>query len=95
MMPRSWQTPTAGALTPAEVLEARCRQVGDPEIFYEAGRGATRTSISRARRAKALCALCDIQPRCLEAALATDEPFGIWGGLTRKERERLAKEDAA
>jgi WhiB family redox-sensing transcriptional regulator len=29
---------------------------------------------------------------CLEWAIETDEIFGIWGGMTRRERVQLVKE---
>ncbi len=43
-----------------------------------------------ADEAKAICATCGVQEPCLEFALASAEPFGIWGGLTSQERARLA-----
>lgn len=43
-----------------------------------------------ADEAKAICASCAVQQPCLEFALASSEPFGIWGGLTSQERARLA-----
>lgn len=45
---------------------------------------------SRARReicAKAVCAGCPVIENCLRWALATREPYGVWGGLSADERE--------
>src|SRR5690348_14550883 len=36
--------------------------------------------------AKAVCADCPVRAACLAHALAYDEPWGIWGGLTTRER---------
>lgn len=38
----------------------------------------------------AICAACPVRLICLEYAMDHNEPFGIWGGLSRKQRERLA-----
>lgn len=37
--------------------------------------------------AKAICRSCPIRSRCLNAAMANEEEFGIWGGMTVDERE--------
>jgi len=36
--------------------------------------------------ARAVCAACPVRAACLAHALAHDEPWGIWGGLTTRER---------
>lgn len=41
--------------------------------------------------AKAICRLCEVREECLEYALANDEAFGIWGGLSEHERRRLGR----
>lgn len=41
---------------------------------------------AREDKAKAICMTCDVREECLEYALATREPYGIWGGLTEIER---------
>lgn len=40
--------------------------------------------------AKKICGRCDVAIECLDEALKMREPWGIWGGLTPKERARLA-----
>jgi WhiB family redox-sensing transcriptional regulator len=37
--------------------------------------------------AKTICSACTVREPCLEAALATGERFGIWGGMTTDERQ--------
>jgi WhiB family redox-sensing transcriptional regulator len=41
---------------------------------------------AREEEAKRVCFTCDVRDECLEYALATREPYGIWGGLTEIER---------
>lgn len=42
--------------------------------------------------AKAVCASCPVANECLAYAIDTDQPFGIWGGFTAKERRRIRRE---
>lgn len=75
---------TIDLLTDAELLQASCRGE-DPEYWFpKSGR-------SGGRIGKKVCINCDIRQRCLEVALANDEPFGIWGGLDAKERRQLMR----
>mgnify|MGYP000508806734 CR=1 FL=1 len=37
--------------------------------------------------AKFICAGCPIKQECLDYAMAAEEEFGIWGGLTADERK--------
>ncbi len=63
--------------------DALCAQV-DPEAFFPEKGGSTRD-------AKRICAACDVRAECLEYALQNDERFGIWGGLSERERRRLRR----
>ncbi len=40
----------------------------------------------REDNAKRICSGCGVRQECLEYALSTKEPYGIWGGLTEIER---------
>jgi WhiB family redox-sensing transcriptional regulator len=60
---------------------ALCAQT-DPEAFFPEKGGST-------REAKRVCLTCDVRTECLEYALANDERFGIWGGLSERERRRV------
>ena len=62
---------------------ALCAQT-DPEAFFPEKGGST-------REAKKVCIGCDVRGECLEYALAHDERFGIWGGLSERERRKLKK----
>ena len=87
-----------GVLAPADVVAAMvdpveaelswqeralCAQT-DPESFFPEKGGST-------REAKKVCTGCEVRAECLEYALAHDERFGIWGGLSERERRRLKK----
>jgi WhiB family transcriptional regulator, redox-sensing transcriptional regulator len=63
---------------------ALCAQT-DPESFFPEKGGST-------REAKRVCTGCEVRGECLEYALAHDERFGIWGGLSERERRRLKKQ---
>ena len=39
-----------------------------------------------------VCRSCEVRAECLEYALENDERFGIWGGLSERERRRLKRE---
>ena len=61
--------------------DALCAQT-DPDAFFPEKGGATRD-------AKRVCTSCDVKAQCLAYALATDQRFGVWGGLSERERRRL------
>ena len=63
--------------------EALCAQT-DPEAFFPEKGGST-------REAKKVCTGCDVRMECLEYALENDERFGIWGGLSERERRKLKR----
>ena len=63
---------------------ALCAQT-DPEAFFPEKGGST-------REAKRVCLSCEVRAECLEYALANDERFGIWGGLSERERRRVKKQ---
>lgn len=72
---------------PAELQwqsEALCAQT-DPEAFFPEKGGST-------REAKKICASCEVKAQCLEYALKNDERFGIWGGLSERERRKLKRQ---
>ncbi len=64
---------------------ARCVDA-DPEAFFPDKGEST-------KEAKRICSDCPVKQPCLDFALANDEKFGIWGGLSPKERRRLKKLD--
>jgi WhiB family redox-sensing transcriptional regulator len=63
--------------------DALCAQT-DPEAFFPEKGGSTRD-------AKRVCEACPVQAECLDYAMSKDEKFGIWGGLSERERRRLRR----
>jgi WhiB family transcriptional regulator, redox-sensing transcriptional regulator len=63
--------------------DSLCAQT-DPEAFFPEKGGSTRD-------AKKICASCEVRAKCLDYALQNDERFGIWGGLSERERRKLRK----
>jgi WhiB family redox-sensing transcriptional regulator len=41
--------------------------------------------------ARALCEGCHVQPQCLEHAVRTGEPHGIWGGKSEAQIARIRR----
>jgi len=69
-------------------LDGACRGE-DPSIFFhpEGERGPARAA--REQAAKAVCATCPVINECAAHALAAREPYGIWGGMSEEDRERI------
>jgi WhiB family redox-sensing transcriptional regulator len=63
----------------------------DPELFFPVGdRGAALDQIAEA---KAVCSICPVMQECRDRALATREEFGIWGGLTERQRRAIHRRE--
>ncbi|MPV37094.1 WhiB family transcriptional regulator [Georgenia subflava] len=62
--------------------EAACSQVSPDTLFV---RGAAQ------RTARELCFGCPVRMACLAEALQSRTEFGVWGGLTERERRALLK----
>ena len=65
---------------------ANCLGV-DPDLFFPE-RGAS------TREAKSVCRGCVVREDCLEYALQNGEKFGIWGGMSERERRRIRRQRA-
>lgn len=91
MDPRTVELTTIPILRPFDdqpwATHGICRQT-DPENFYPIKGGTTRP-------AKAVCYECPVRLQCLEYALANNEKYGVWGGLSEYERSKLKKRGAA
>jgi WhiB family redox-sensing transcriptional regulator len=66
---------------------ANCRGA-DPDLFFPERGASTRT-------AKGICRECSVRTECLEFAIVSSEKFGIWGGLSERERRKIRRERAA
>lgn len=61
-----------------------CAQT-DPEVFFP-GKGTPN------REAKQVCAECPVRAACLEYALEKRLDYGVWGGMSAKERIVLRRQ---
>ncbi len=75
--------PDVDDLTSTWQDQATCLGV-DPDLFFPE-RGAS------TREAKEVCRGCVVRAECLEYALVNSEKFGIWGGMSERERRRLRR----
>jgi WhiB family redox-sensing transcriptional regulator len=87
-----WSPGAAGPLFTSSLREAlswhdfaACAET-DPDLFFPEGHGGS------TRGAKRVCRACPVTGLCLEYALANDERFGVWGGLSEQERRRLRQD---
>jgi WhiB family redox-sensing transcriptional regulator len=61
----------------------------DPDLFFP----VSTAGLSRRQeaRAKAVCARCPVRADCLQFALDSAQPYGVWGGLSELELARLRR----
>jgi len=50
-----------------------------------------RTNELGKKRALRICDRCEVAEQCLAFAIKNDEQWGIWGGLSRPERQLVTK----
>ena len=85
------------AIESSEILdwqeEAACRSYENIVFFGEEGESELEKQ-AREARAKAVCQRCPVAEPCLEFAMETNQKYGIWGGLTDKERAALKRRRA-
>ncbi|MDH4133035.1 MAG: WhiB family transcriptional regulator [Actinomycetota bacterium] len=63
--------------------QAACRAT-DPDALFVQG--------AAQNRAKALCLGCPVRTECLADALDNRIEFGVWGGMTERERRALLRQ---
>ncbi|CAN5283230.1 hypothetical protein BH18ACT5_BH18ACT5_15570 [soil metagenome] len=62
---------------------ANCRGA-DADLFFPE-RGAS------TRKAKAICTACEVKDECLDFAIVNGEKFGVWVGMSERERRRVRR----
>lgn len=67
--------------------QSLCSQT-DPEAFFPE-KGATNQD------AKRVCQVCPVRVECLNYALINNEHWGIWGGLSERDRRKLTRQESA
>ncbi len=68
---------------PAWHAQANCRGTDTDEFYPDKG-GSTRI-------AKRICARGTVQTECRQDAIDRREPFGVWGGLSERERREVRR----
>jgi WhiB family redox-sensing transcriptional regulator len=61
--------------------DALCAQVGLELFFPEKGEPTA--------PAKSICKRCEVRTECRREALERGERFGVWGGLSERQRRKL------
>ncbi len=73
-----------GSLWGAEWMrDGLCAQTDPDSFFPDKGKSN--------REAKQVCMSCPVRAECLEAALERNERFGVWGGMSERERRRVLR----
>jgi WhiB family redox-sensing transcriptional regulator len=71
-------------------FKASCRG-SDANLFFSPTHLETREErLHRESQAKSICTQCPVRNACLDFALTTREPHGIWGGMNELERRHAA-----
>ncbi len=65
---------------------AACLDAPDDVTFFP-----DREDVEAIGKAKAICATCPVADECLTWAIESNQPDGIWGGHTPKERRTLRR----
>lgn len=67
------------------VRDGSCAQV-DPDLWFpEHGTGVS------TKFAVAICQACPVRAECLDYSIRAREEFGVWGGMTPRERKKVLK----
>jgi WhiB family transcriptional regulator, redox-sensing transcriptional regulator len=74
---------TAAQPTPEWMTRGLCAQTDPEQFFPDPG--------AQSRAAKAVCSHCPVRAECLEYAIEHDERWGVWGGLSERERRPLVR----
>lgn len=69
-------------ITAEQQAKATCRNA-DPDALFVQG--------AAQNRAKLICRGCPIRTECLADALDSRTEFGVWGGMTERERRALLR----
>jgi WhiB family transcriptional regulator, redox-sensing transcriptional regulator len=69
---------------PAWMAQAACAG-SDPDMFFPQPGETT-------AEAKAVCAACPVRAQCADLAEQRHERFGIWGGLSERDRKRIRRQ---
>lgn len=66
-------------------LHGLCRGY-DSSVFFHPEGERGRARISREKNAKQVCGRCPVLEQCRTHALESNEPYGVWGGMSAHDR---------
>lgn len=82
---------TPGTARAGDWRDAAACLHADPDLFFPISpAGPSRRDVDRA---KSFCARCTVLRQCLEFAQANAPVYGIWGGMTLEERQRVRRRE--
>ena len=84
---RQAQAKLINAMNEEEVVA--CQEL--PDVFFPEDFPDAQMRRRAEQVAKNLCNECPIKFQCLQAALENQEAYGIWGGLSPKERGNVGR----
>lgn len=70
-------------LVPEWMADALCAQVDNELFFPEKG--------ASSREARKVCSSCLVRKECLEFSVNTGQRFGVWGGISERERRKMKR----
>lgn len=71
-------------------MRAACRGMDSTFFYHPDGERGTRRA-EREELAKTICRRCPVRDECRRHALAVQEPYGVWGGLSEAERGDIVR----
>lgn len=83
--------PLPAALAPFEWQDSAACRFEDRDLFFHPDEERGRYAAFREAAAKQIPRSCPVRGECLDYALAADERYGVWGGLSAEERERVRR----
>ena len=70
--------------------EALCRGL-DVELFFLPDNCRERAKYERIEKAKSICSACPVLAACRDFAIKSEQPYGVWGGLSEEERQTIIR----
>lgn len=71
---------------------AACSGVETEKFFIESAEGSREDHIPTRRLVQEICDACPVSSECLEFAMRNNILYGVWGGMSRRQRVTLQEE---
>ena len=82
--------PALGAVPTTDWQQYGSCRTTDATVFFPPAHFEHKPErLAREAEAKAICAQCPVRLTCLDWALETREPHGVWGGYAESERKQM------